>query len=321
MPVAWAVPGRAGVVRARIRPGGPGTLADRRNGVVRPRRNRRMGHRNRGRRAAAAHPTTQTARGSKSFVPKRTFASLPPDTRRCEKSAAGIDAQAEIAYGNNVVFHVQDHWSLTGAVVSVSRKVEVTGNAPGGFDSSVVFTVDPSVELDQRELPGSGRVVWRPHLRWRPLARRHAELRGPALSSCARTSSRRPCSRSPSATALRWPCWILRRAATRPWRRRSSTKAVMTDARFQFGALGAWQADNGPIEFGFRFPGTTSMLRVRHQRAGENAMDSALSPDRAGRGPQLPGEFSLRAERVVPRRDAKLVAMGVEHFEPRRHLH
>ena len=33
----------------------------------------------------------------------------------------------------------------------------------------------------------------------------------------------------------------------------------MTDARFQFGALGAWQADGGPIEFGFRFPGTTSI--------------------------------------------------------------
>ncbi len=28
--------------------------------------------------------------------------------------------------------------------------------------------------------------------------------------------------------------------------------------RLQFGALGAWQADGGPIEFGFWFPGTTS---------------------------------------------------------------
>ncbi|MGD0015155.1 MAG: hypothetical protein ABSD56_12155, partial [Bryobacteraceae bacterium] len=36
---------------------------------------------------------------------------------------------------------MQDHWSLTGAVVSVSRKVEVTGNAPGGFDSLVEFVV------------------------------------------------------------------------------------------------------------------------------------------------------------------------------------
>ncbi len=37
------------------------------------------------------------------------------------------------------------------------------------------------------------------------------------------------------------------------------SKEVMTDARFQFGALGAWQEDEGPIEFGFSFPGTTSV--------------------------------------------------------------
>ncbi len=57
---------------------------------------------------------------------------------RIQKSADGIDAQAKIAYGGNVVFRMQDHWSLDGAVVSVRRKVEVTGNAPGGFYSSVI---------------------------------------------------------------------------------------------------------------------------------------------------------------------------------------
>ena len=36
------------------------------------------------------------------------------------------------------------------------------------------------------------------------------------------------------------------------------TRSVITDSRLQFGALGAWQADDGPIEFGFRFPATTS---------------------------------------------------------------
>ena len=34
------------------------------------------------------------------------------------------------------------------------------------------------------------------------------------------------------------------------------TQPVMTDARFQFGALGAWQSDNGAVKFGFWFPGT-----------------------------------------------------------------
>ena len=63
-----------------------------------------------------------------------------------QKSGTGIDAQAEIAYGENVVFHVLDHWSLSEAVVSINRKIEVTGNAPGGFYSSILFTVDPSMD-------------------------------------------------------------------------------------------------------------------------------------------------------------------------------
>ena len=91
---------------------------------------------------ASCNPNPQSL---KSFARKRTFASLRPDTRRSRNQPPEFDARAEIAYGENVVFRVQDRWSLSGAVVSVSRKVEVVGNAPGGFYSSVVLTVDPSV--------------------------------------------------------------------------------------------------------------------------------------------------------------------------------
>src|SRR3569833_67702 len=37
-------------------------------------------------------------------------------------------------------------------------------------------------------------------------------------------------------------------------------KPVITDGRLQFGALGAWQADAGGTEFGFRFPGTSEAI-------------------------------------------------------------
>lgn len=46
-----------------------------------------------------------------------------------EKSADGFDAWAEIAYGQNVVFRVRDHWSLNGVVLSLRRKVEVAERA------------------------------------------------------------------------------------------------------------------------------------------------------------------------------------------------
>ena len=77
------------------------------------------------------------------------------------------------------------------------------------------------------------------------------------------------------------------------------SKPVMTDARFQFGALGAWQAEDGAIEFGFSFPGTVSRYAGGPGEQAKPRMDPALSSDRPGRGPQLPSELSLRAERVV----------------------
>jgi hypothetical protein len=79
------------------------------------------------------------------FRTEENIHQLAAGYKTIEKSASGIDALAEIAYGDNVVFHVRDIWSLSGAVVSVHRKVEVAGNAPGGFYSSVILTVDPSV--------------------------------------------------------------------------------------------------------------------------------------------------------------------------------
>ena len=46
---------------------------------------------------------------------------LGSEYQTVQKSANGIDARAEIAYSNNVVFHVQDHWSLTGWLSVVGK--------------------------------------------------------------------------------------------------------------------------------------------------------------------------------------------------------
>lgn len=60
------------------------------------------------------------------------------------KSTAGIDASAEVKY-EGVVFRIQDHWSVRGPVLSVRRKLDVVGNAPGGFNSAVTFETPPSM--------------------------------------------------------------------------------------------------------------------------------------------------------------------------------
>ena len=99
------------------------------------------------------------------------------------------------------------------------------------------------------------------------------------------------------------------------------TKDVMTDARFQFGAFGAWQTHGAPIEFGFQFPGTMSMYPFGPNAPKEPRWIRRYHPIAQGVYSQLRGEFSLRRQRVISRRDAKLMAMGVEHVEARGHPH
>ena len=79
------------------------------------------------------------------FRTEKDIRELTAGYKTVQQSDSDIDARAEIAYGKDVVFRVRDLWSLSGAVVSVRRNVEVVGNAPGGFNSSIVFTVDSSV--------------------------------------------------------------------------------------------------------------------------------------------------------------------------------
>jgi hypothetical protein len=176
-----------------------------------------------------------------------------------EKSAAGIDALAEIAYGDNVVFRVRDNWSLSGAVVSVSRKVEVEGNAPGGFYSSVILTVDPSVSWSDLNYLAPGLLYGDPtydgdrspggtlNYKAKRFLMREDLLSAPLFAlSFKNGASIAILDPSPRGDTI---------IEETPF------KTVMTDARFQFGALGAWQSGEGPIEFGFCLPGTTSSYR------------------------------------------------------------
>jgi hypothetical protein len=103
--------------------------------------------------AGAATPLIRQPKPTKLEVyrAEEDIRQLAAGYRTLEEWPSGIDAPAELKYGENVIFRVQDRWSLIGAVASVRRKVEVMGNAPGGFNSSLVLAVDPSVKIRAAE--------------------------------------------------------------------------------------------------------------------------------------------------------------------------
>ncbi len=210
--------------------------------------------------AGGAAPRIQQAKPAKLEVYRsdQDIRQLAAGYRAVRKTAAGIDASGEIAYDNGVVFSVNDSWSVSGAVLSLRRRVAVHGTAPGGFDSAVMFNIDPSIgwadvsymapatlygdpTYDGDRSPGGT-----PNYNARRLELREDILPAPlfaiSFNNGASVSVLDPAPRG-DTTVEEGPA-----------------NATMTDARFQFGALGARQPENGPLEFGFWYPGTTTSI-------------------------------------------------------------
>jgi hypothetical protein len=173
-------------------------------------------------------------------------------------SDSGLDARAEIEYSDDVVFRVQDLWNMNGAVITVHRKVEIMGNAAGGFNSSVVFEIDPVVGWDEVNFMAPGALYGDPSYN-------SDRSPGGTLNYAARRFRMREDILSAPLFALSFNDGSSV-AVLNPSPSGDSTveetklsSDVMTNARYQFGALGAWREDERPIEFGFQFPGTMSI--------------------------------------------------------------
>lgn len=106
------------------------------------------------------------------FETEQDIRDLAAGYKTVKQSASGIDAYAEIAFGDKVVFQVDDRWYEKGDVVSLQRKVEVVGMAPGGFNSSICTHGRFFHSLVRNELHDSRCFVRRSNLQWRSLTRR-----------------------------------------------------------------------------------------------------------------------------------------------------
>jgi hypothetical protein len=135
------------------------------------------------------------------------------------------------------------------------------GNAPGGFVSSIVFSFDPSVSWSNVNCFAPGALYGDPT---------YDGDRSPG--GTLNYAARRFLMREDILPAPLFALAFTNGASVAmldPTPRGDTTleetklsKPVLVDSRFQFGALGVWQTDGRPIEFGFRFPGSVTSYPV-----------------------------------------------------------
>ncbi|HWH58310.1 MAG TPA: hypothetical protein VN682_11805 [Terriglobales bacterium] len=173
------------------------------------------------------------------------------------RTATGIDAVADVPSADGVIFHVHDFWSLSNGVLSVRRELAVRGNAPGGFDSVLDFSLDSAIGWPDINFMAPGAIYADPTYDG-------DRSPGGTLTYAARRLVMREDILAAPLFALSFENGASI-AMLDPHPRGDTTeeeskltKLVMTDARIQFGAMGAWQAADGTVHFGFRYPSTTT---------------------------------------------------------------
>ena len=173
------------------------------------------------------------------------------------RTPAGVDATADVNSANGVIFHVHDVWNLSAGVLSVRREVRVQGNAPGGFNSSIDLVLDRDTGWPDLNFMAPGAIYADPTYDGdrspggtltyaaRRLVLREDILAAPlfaiSFQNGASVSMLDPHPRGDSTQE-----------------ETKLTKLVMTDERIQFGAMGAWQAKDGAVHLGFRYPSTST---------------------------------------------------------------
>ena len=181
---------------------------------------------------------------------------------RVLRLADGVEATATVRDDQAVSFLVRDLWQVHGEVLSVQRSVAVQGSAPGGFSSTIEFTVpklgwedasylapgvlyaDPT--YDGERSPG-GTLLYAAH----HLSLREDILPAPLLGLYFKDGS---------SVAMLDP--TPRGDTTEEESKLAQPE--MTDARFQFGSLSVSQPQGAALQFGFQYPASVQGYFAGH---------------------------------------------------------
>ena len=200
-----------------------------------------------------------------------------------QKEAGGVIATARVAGAGEAAFAVDDKWKIAGDVLSLDRKVRVTGaEDKAGFYSAIRFSTTPAVSWSDADYFAPGLLYGDPTYdgdsspggEWNYRARRFS-LREDLLSAPLFALNFRD---------GRWAAVMdLAPRGDTTWAETSgpATRPVI-DERIQFGAVGAHEASSGGVEFGFWFPGTTSEFPRGPQTSPASVERRRYHPVKAG---------------------------------------
>ena len=175
-----------------------------------------------------------------------------------QKEADAVVAKASVVGGGPAAFSVEDRWKVSGAVLSLSRTVNVTGAENGaGFLSAIRLCTAPAVAWTDADYLVPGLLYGEPHtretapggaanLRAKRLSIREDYLSAPMIAMSFRDGN--------SAAVM-----DLAPHGDTTWEETTTPAATpVIEERIQFGALGARELPEGGVEFGFWLPGTTN---------------------------------------------------------------
>jgi hypothetical protein len=200
------------------------------------------------------------------------------------KSADGATAIADVPSGTGASFHVEDHWSVKDAVLSLHRRVAVTGNGEGSFDSAILLNTAPDVGWSAIKFMVPGKLYADPtydgptspggplHDAEKFFSMRETVLPAPLIAANFRDGA--------SVTLLD----TRPKGGTSTEEAAAPTNTVMIDDQFTFGALGARQTERG-VAIGFWFPGTIKDFEPSPRNtAAANVSPGASSAQRTADG-------------------------------------
>ena len=174
-----------------------------------------------------------------------------------QKEAGAVVAQAKVAGGGEAAFAVEDRWKVAGAVLSLSRKVSVTGaENNAGFYSAIRLVTEPKIAWTDADYLVPGLLYAEPHtratapggesqLRAKRLSIREDYLSAPLIAMSFRDGN--------SAAVMD----MSPRGDTTQEETTAPASTPVIDERIMFGALGASELPEGGVQIGFWLPGTT----------------------------------------------------------------